>query len=123
MLQLEGNPIWFDLATPDPQGAKEFYTGLFGWEWADVPMSDGSTYHMAIRGDVNIAGMFAEHTSKSPTGIWVNRICVDDAEKKQLNASRSMAVRCFQVQSTLMDGALPRLLQHQREQSLVCGRT
>ena len=50
MPQLQGNPIWFDLVTPDPQGAKSFYTGLFGWEWADVPMSGGSTYHMAIRG-------------------------------------------------------------------------
>ena len=36
MAQLEGNPIWFALLTPDPDGAKAFYSGLFGWEWADV---------------------------------------------------------------------------------------
>ena len=57
MPQLQGNPIWFSLSTPDPQAAKDFYTGLFGWEWADVPMSGGNVYYMAIRDDANIAGM------------------------------------------------------------------
>ena len=47
--QLQGNPIWFNLATPDPAAAKDFYAALFGWEWADVPMSTGNTYHMAIK--------------------------------------------------------------------------
>ncbi len=78
--QLQGKPIWFDLATPDPQGAKEFYTGLFGWEWADVGMSGGNTYHMAIKGDANIAGMFADNASDGAGGVWINRVNVKDAE-------------------------------------------
>ena len=80
--QLQGNPIWFDLATPDPQGAKEFYTGLFGWEWADVGMSGGNTYHMAIKGDANIAGMFADNASDGAGGVWINRVYVKDAEDR-----------------------------------------
>lgn len=79
--QLQGNPIWFDLATPDPQGAKAFYTGLFVWEWADVPMSSGNTYHMAIRGDANIAGMSAETGEDTAKQVWNNRVYVADAEE------------------------------------------
>ena len=45
MAQLEGNPIWFALPTPDPDGAKAFYSGLFGWEWVDVDMGEGNVYH------------------------------------------------------------------------------
>ncbi len=81
LAQLQGNPIWFDLATPDPQGAKEFYTGLFGWEWADVPMSGGNTYHMAIRGDANIAGMSANDDANGVAGTWINSVYVEDAEE------------------------------------------
>ncbi len=81
MPQLEGNPIWFDLATPDPEGAKAFYTGMFGWEWADVPMSGGNTYHMAIRGDANIAGMSADDDANGVAGVWINSVYADDAEQ------------------------------------------
>lgn len=80
MTQLQGNPIWFDLVTPDPDGAKGFYTGLFGWEWADVPMSGGNTYHMAIRDDANIAGMSADDDAIGVAGVWVNSVYVEDAE-------------------------------------------
>ena len=80
MPQLQGNPIWFDLATPDPAGAKTFYSGLFSWEWAEVPMSGGSTYHMAITGDANIAGMFVDDGANGVAGVWINRVFVTDAE-------------------------------------------
>ncbi len=87
--QLQGNPIWFALATPDPQGAKEFYSGLLGWEWADVPMSGGNTYHMAIRGDANIAGMSADDVASGVEGVWINSVFVEDAEDiaKQIEAN------------------------------------
>ena len=80
MPQLQGNPIWFNLATPDAEGAKVFYGGLFGWEWADVPMSGGNTYHMAIRGDANIAGMYQQDPSDTFGSVWINQVFVEDAE-------------------------------------------
>ena len=64
-----------------PVGAKAFYTGLFGWEWADVPMSGGNTYHMAIRGDANIAGMFTNNDANGIAGVWINSVYVEDAEE------------------------------------------
>ena len=79
--QLQGNPIWFSLSTPDPQAAKDFYTGLFGWEWADVPMSGGNTYHMAIKDDANIAGMSTNDDVHRVANVWVNSVYVEDAEE------------------------------------------
>lgn len=79
--QLQGNPIWFSLYTLDPQAAKDFYTGLFGWEWADVPMSGGNTYHMAIRDDANIAGMSPNDDANGVAGVWGNSVYVEDAEE------------------------------------------
>ena len=32
---------WVDLATTDPEGAKAFYGGLFGWEAEDKPTDMG----------------------------------------------------------------------------------
>lgn len=31
---VDGAPNWTDLGTPDLDGAVDFYTGLFGWEYA-----------------------------------------------------------------------------------------
>lgn len=84
MSQLQGNPIWFDLATPDPTSAKSFYSGLFGWEWADVPMSGGSIYSMAIEHDANVVGLHEESAVDFPEGsarVWRNQIYVSDAEE------------------------------------------
>ena len=40
-----GTPGWMDLSTADAEGAKEFYGGLFGWEWEDVPGPDGGVMY------------------------------------------------------------------------------
>ena len=33
-----GAPAWIDLSTPNTEGAKKFYTRLFGWDFEDIPM-------------------------------------------------------------------------------------
>ena len=35
-----GKVIWVDLVTPDLDGAKRFYGGLFGWTFRDVATGD-----------------------------------------------------------------------------------
>ena len=41
-----GTFSWIDLATTDAEGAKAFYTLLFGWEYVDMPAGEGMTYSM-----------------------------------------------------------------------------
>lgn len=40
----QGAPCWFELATPDQNAAKQFYTGLFGWTVSDTPMGPDEVY-------------------------------------------------------------------------------
>jgi predicted enzyme related to lactoylglutathione lyase len=42
----QGAPCWFELATPDQNGAKQFYTGLLGWTVFDAPMGPDEVYSM-----------------------------------------------------------------------------
>lgn len=57
MTQAEGNPIWFDLMSSDPDASMQFYADLLGWGFASVDMGGGSFYHLAIDNDRNIAGI------------------------------------------------------------------
>ncbi len=34
----QGTPNWVDLQTTDPEAAKAFYSGLFGWRFDDMPV-------------------------------------------------------------------------------------
>ena len=36
-----GTISWTDLATTDQDAAKEFYAGLFGWEYDEQPVGEG----------------------------------------------------------------------------------
>lgn len=42
-----GTFCWADLVVDDQNAAKAFYTGLFGWDYEDFPISDGSFYSVA----------------------------------------------------------------------------
>src|SRR5918911_607804 len=53
-----GTFSWADVTTTDQEGAKAFYTALFGWEIEDLPVGDGVSYSMA-RFDVMTAGRMA----------------------------------------------------------------
>jgi predicted enzyme related to lactoylglutathione lyase len=43
-----GVPNWVDLTTPQPEHAREFYGGLFGWTFSDVdPAASAGSYALA----------------------------------------------------------------------------
>jgi uncharacterized protein len=53
-----GTFSWAELATSDADAAKSFYTALFGWDYDDRPIPDGSTYSMALRDGKQVAALF-----------------------------------------------------------------
>ena len=53
----DGVFCWVDLTTPDPEAAKAFYTGLFGWEADDQPIDMGGIYTMLQLEGKNVAGL------------------------------------------------------------------
>jgi len=52
-----GTPSWIDLATTDPDGAKTFYAGIFGWTVVDVPTGAG-VYTMFMLKGKPVAAVF-----------------------------------------------------------------
>ena len=53
----DGLFCWVDLMTSDVGAAKDFYHGLFGWEFDDVPTDIGPVYSMCQIDGKNVAGM------------------------------------------------------------------
>jgi uncharacterized protein len=72
-----GTFSWTDLSTPDAEASKEFYGGLFAWDFKDDPIPGGGVYVMARLGGRAAAAMF-ETTERHPA--WASYVTVDDAD-------------------------------------------
>ena len=72
-----GTFCWTDLTTPDAQASKDFYGGLFGWDFEDNPIPDDGVYVMA-RIDGRAAGAMFETTDRHPA--WASYVTVDDLD-------------------------------------------
>ncbi|HKQ62194.1 MAG TPA: VOC family protein [Candidatus Polarisedimenticolaceae bacterium] len=53
-----GEFCWYELGTSDPEGARRFYSALFGWTTLDVPMGPAGVYTLLRHRDTDIAGMY-----------------------------------------------------------------
>jgi predicted enzyme related to lactoylglutathione lyase len=73
----QGTFSWTDLATPDAQASKDFYGGLFPWDYTDEPLPEGGVYVMARIGGRAAAAMF-ETTERHPA--WASYVTVDDVD-------------------------------------------
>jgi predicted enzyme related to lactoylglutathione lyase len=51
-----GKVIFVELVTPDLAAAKEFYAGLFGWTYRDIPIAGGKYAEAYLGGDA-VAGL------------------------------------------------------------------
>ncbi|MEA2420363.1 MAG: uncharacterized protein QOE60_2569 [Thermoleophilaceae bacterium] len=74
-----GTFSWTDLSTSDPDGAKAFYTELFGWDTEDNPIPDGGVYTMAARDGKAVAAMSATQQEGQPPS-WNSYVTVDSAD-------------------------------------------
>lgn len=73
-----GSPNWVDLGTPDLDGARNFYRGLFGWSFQDSGPDFGG-YGIFQRGGSTVAGAMtipAEHGRSA----WTPYFQTPDAE-------------------------------------------
>ncbi len=73
-----GTFSWTDLSTPDPDGAKRFYTGLFGWETEDLPLPDGGVYTFLRKDGKEVAALSAAREGQMTA--WLSYITVEDAD-------------------------------------------
>ena len=82
----QGTPNWVDLQTTDQPAAKAFYTGLFGWDYDDQPMSEASdapVYSMAKLGGQYVAAIAPQSPDLAAAGApptWNTYLAVDSVD-------------------------------------------
>jgi uncharacterized protein len=79
----DGVFCWVDLATTDLEGAKAFYSQLFGWEADDSPLPGGMTYTTFRLDGHSVAGMGPLMPEQQTAGVpahWSSYVKHDDAE-------------------------------------------
>jgi predicted enzyme related to lactoylglutathione lyase len=96
-----GVPCWVDTNQPEPTAAREFYTGLFGWEFESM-MPEGSEgeYHIArIRGG-DVGAVASMPDGGPPMAVWNTYVAVtsaDDAVEKVRAADGQVLAEPFDV--------------------------
>jgi len=79
----QGTPCWVDLQTTDPDGARAFYSDLFGWKYDDQPMGDDQVYSMAIKDGGHAAAISPQSPELIAAGVppmWNTYLAVDDVD-------------------------------------------
>ncbi len=75
----QGTPCWADVWTTDPEGARAFYGGLFGWEWEVNPDPAFGGYSIARLRGRRVVGLSGTMVADMPPA-WVTYLAVDDAD-------------------------------------------
>jgi uncharacterized protein len=96
---MNGTFSWVENATTDQEGAKDFYSSVFGWDYDDSPVGNGIYYSMAkLRGQY-VAAIAPQQQDERAMGVpphWNSYITVDDVD--------SVSARVQQLDGTLHAG-------------------
>jgi uncharacterized protein len=76
---------WVDLSTPDGEGAKAFYGGLFGWEFRDDEIPGGGVYTMCFR-EGDAVGAIVQQDEQP--AHWNNYVSVESADEAAAKAEQ-----------------------------------
>jgi predicted enzyme related to lactoylglutathione lyase len=75
----QGTPCWADVSTSDPEAARAFYAGLFGWDWEVNSDPAFGGYSIALLRGKRVVGLGPAMDPSQPTA-WVTYLAVDDAD-------------------------------------------
>lgn len=77
-----GSFCWAELATPDPDSAKKFYSEMFGWTWTDSPTPNGTYTIFEVDGN-SAAAAYAPPPGVPPHwGVYFSVTSVDESAAK-----------------------------------------
>ena len=95
-----GSFCWFELATTDQAGAKQFYESLFGWKSADLPIGPSELYTIFKIGEGDAAAAYTMRPEQRAQGTppnWMLYVRVDSAD--------AAAARAVELGGTVMGPA------------------
>ncbi len=91
MSNAHGSPIWYELMTPDPDGAKRFYDDVVGWTVEATP--SGAMDYRMIEAPGGVAGGVMRLTDEMLAGgarpAWLMYLSVEDVDA---TAERAVSV-------------------------------
>ncbi|MDE2437267.1 MAG: VOC family protein [Sphingomonadales bacterium] len=94
---LQGSWVWYELVTPDPDGAKAFYDAVVGWTIDAAPAGE-MDYRMIVNPDRGLTGgvmrLTADMANHGARPIWLGYIGVDnvDASVEAIEAAGGKAL-------------------------------
>jgi predicted enzyme related to lactoylglutathione lyase len=74
-----GVPCWVDLMTSDPEGARAFYSGLFGWQFEVGGPETGYYAQARVRGKP-VAGLGGQPNPDEMPVAWTTYLATDDVD-------------------------------------------
>ncbi|MEF2551706.1 VOC family protein [Aurantimonas sp. A2-1-M11] len=80
MANAAGTPIWYELLTPDPDAAQEFYAEVIGWSFAPSG-HPGMDYRIISAPDgMPVAGLMKQQDGMETDAAWVGYLAVADVD-------------------------------------------
>src|SRR5688572_10242009 len=79
-----GTFCWVELGTSDGEGAKQFYTKMFGWEANDLPIGQDMVYTMLKLTGKDVAALYQMSPEMLGQGIppnWLSYVSVTSADE------------------------------------------
>lgn len=72
--------VWRELMTDDVEGARRFYSELFGWTFKGENMGPSRTYWLATRDGVQVGGTMAKPAGMKMPSNWSSYVLVDGVD-------------------------------------------
>lgn len=79
-----GTFCWAEMGSTDAVAAKKFYTGLFGWEFVDMPMGDSFVYTMFTKDGNYVGALYNLMKDQIAMGIpshWMNYVASESVDE------------------------------------------
>lgn len=83
-LPKHGKFSWNELATPDVEKAREFYSEVLGWSWREMDMGEGTSYTIWEVDGEDVGGAM-QMSGPEWEGIpphWMSYVAVDDVDAR-----------------------------------------
>jgi predicted enzyme related to lactoylglutathione lyase len=101
-----GTFCWVGLATSEPDSAKAFYAGLFGWHAEDFEAGAAGTYTALRLGREDVAILYLQQPEARAAGApphWTSYISVENAEATAARASELGGAAVFREPFDVLD--------------------
>jgi uncharacterized protein len=97
---------WVGLATSDPDNAKAFYGGVFGWHAEDLEGGAAGRYTMLRHGGKEVAILYMQQPEARAAGAplhWTSYISVEDADPAAARAAELGGAAVFREPFDVLD--------------------